>query len=105
MHFLYSLFLVFICLTAHYSYAQDSLSTFAGRPISSITTVTDSGITGSDVEDECRIKTGELLSLPQVSDCIIHYFRKGLFKDVSAEAFQEENGVGLRFFFVEKEKR
>ncbi len=104
MHFIYSLFLVFIFLTAHYSYAQDSLSTFAGRPVSSITTVTEAGITGKDVEEECRIKTGELLSLPEVRECIIHYYRKGIFKDVSAEAFQEENGVGLRFFFVEKVK-
>src|SRR4030067_1150829 len=34
----------------------------------------------------------------------IHYYRKGLFKDVSAEALQEENGVGLWFYFVEKMK-
>lgn len=104
MHFLYSLFLFFILLTAHYAYAQDSLSTFAGRPVTSITTVTDAGITGKDVEVECKIKMGEPLSLSQVRDCIIHYYRKGLFKDVSAEASGEENGVGLRFFFVEKVK-
>lgn len=104
MHFIYSLFLIFIFLTAHYSYAQDSLSTFTGRTISSITTVTDAGITGKDVEAECRIKTGELFSLPKVRECIIHYYKKGLFKDVSAEALEEENGVGLRFFFVEKVK-
>ncbi len=104
MHFLYSLFLVFIILTAHDSYAQDSLSTFAGKPVSSVTTVTDAGITGRDVEQVCKIKTGELLSLTLVRECIIHYYRQGIFKDVSAEAFQEENGVGLRFFFVEKVK-
>src|SRR4030066_2104110 len=104
MHFLFSLLLFFICLTAHYSYAQDSLSTFAGRPITSITTVTDTGITGKDVEDECNIKTGELLSLPQVRDCIIHYYKKGLFKDVSVEALQEENGVGIQIQFTAKMK-
>ncbi|HZX49081.1 MAG TPA: outer membrane protein assembly factor BamA [Nitrospirota bacterium] len=104
MHFIYSVVLVFILLTAHYSYAQDSLSTFAGRPVSSVTTVTDTGITGKDVENECNIKIGELLSLPQVRDCIIHYYNKGLFKDISVEALQEENGVGLWFYFVEKMK-
>jgi len=104
MHFLYPLFLVVILLTSHYSYAQDSLSAFAGRPVTSITTITDAGITGKDVEDECNIIIGELLSLPQVRDCIIHYYRKGLFKDVTAEALQEENGVGLWFYFVEKMK-
>ncbi len=104
MHFLYSLFLVVIILTAHSSYAQDSLSVYAGRPISSIHTVTDTGITGKDIVDECNIKTGDLLALPKVRDCIIHYYRKGLFKDVSAEAIQEENGVGLRFLFIEKMK-
>ncbi|MCC6544939.1 MAG: outer membrane protein assembly factor BamA [Nitrospirae bacterium] len=104
MYFIYSLFLAAILLTAQCSYAQDSLSTFAGRPVSSITTFTDTGITGKDVEEECNIKTGELLSLPQVRDCIIHYYRKGIFKDVSAEAVQEGDGVGLRFHFVEKMK-
>lgn len=104
MHFLFSLLFVILLLTSQNTYAQDSLSKFAGRPVTYVTTVTDAGITGKDVEIECNIKTGDLLSLPEVRKCIIHYYRKGLFKDVTAEAVQEEGGVGLRFFFIEKVK-
>ena len=105
MHFLYSIFLILIIFTAQHAYSADDLSTFVGKRISSIRTVPDTaGITDKDIEKECGIKAGEVLLLQQVRECIIHYYKKGLFKDVSVEAFQEENGVGIQIQFTAKMK-
>ena len=100
MHIFLALF--FILLFPVQAFSQDNLSSFVGQKITSIMTISPTGITDRDIEKECGIKKGDIISGQLISECISYFYKKGLFKDIIVEADMEWDGAGLQFTFVGK---
>lgn len=100
MHILFSL--LFILFLSAPAYSQEDLSSFTGKEIRSIEIVSGTGITEKDLERECGQKKGDILTAPAVRACVTSFYQKGLFKDIIAEAHEEDGGVLLRYTFIEK---
>lgn len=95
---------VILFLFSTYAYAQDDLSSFAGKKISSIKAVSASGLTDKNIENVCDIKTGDIFSVSVIKECIISFYKKEIYNDILVDAFDERDGVLLQFTFIEKIK-
>jgi len=98
MYILFSILLILFLSTN--AYPQDDLGRFVGQRISSIEIVSTAGITDEDMEKTCGIRKGDPFSIRAVRNCISSFYQKRIFKDIVVEAFEEDDGVRLRYTFV-----
>lgn len=103
-YFIYTITFVIILVFSVNAWSQDVLSTYAGRKIYSVKSISVSGLTDKSIENVCDIKSGDIFSVSAIRGCIGSFFQKGIFKDVQVEAFEEKDGVMLQFTFIEKIK-
>lgn len=83
-------------------FSQDNLYKLIDKKISSIRIISPVDITPQDISDKCNINKGDPFSPALLRKCIVTLYRKGTFKDVIAEVFEEEKGVMIKFTFVGK---